>query len=93
MFEKKTALPSLRNQNWRTVKYETEKVNDLLKNILTNDITKLNDLISAGAKLVCEKNRDPLEDHRQKVKIRVGTHTWIADKKTTTTSKNSKTEH
>ena len=38
------------------------------------------------------KNRSPLEDHRQEIKTRVGTQTWIADKKTTTSSKNTKTE-
>ena len=53
--EKKTTLPSFRNQDWRSVKSETEKVNDLLTNLLTNDITELNNLIYAGAKLVCEK--------------------------------------
>ena len=93
MSEKKTTLPSLRNQNWRTAKSETEKVNDLLTNIPTNDITELNDLTYAGAKLVCKKNRCPLKDHKQKVKTRVGTQTRITDKKTTTTSKNTKTEH
>ena len=71
MSEKKTTLPSLWNQNWRTVKYETKKVNDLLTNISTNDITELNDLIYAEAKLVCEKNWGLLEDRRQKVK------TWV----------------
>ena len=55
MSEKKTTLPSLRNQDWRTIKFETEKVNDLLTNIPTNEITELDDLIYAGAKLVCEK--------------------------------------
>ena len=88
MSEKKTTLPSLRNKDWRTVKSETEKVNDLLTNILTNDITELNDLIYAGAKLVW-KNWGPPEDSRQKGKIRVGTQTRITDKKTT----NSKMEH
>ena len=52
MPEKKTMLPSLRNQDWRTVESETEKVNDLLTNNLANDITELNDLIYAGAKFV-----------------------------------------
>ena len=52
--EKKTTLPSLRNQDWRTVKSETEKVNDSRTKIPTN-ITELNDLIDAEAKLVCEK--------------------------------------
>ena len=41
MSEKETTLPSLRNRDWRTVKSETEKVNNLLTNILTNDITEL----------------------------------------------------
>ena len=43
-------------------------MNDLLTNIPTNDITELNDLIYAGAKLVSEKTR-------------VGTQTRITDKK------------
>ena len=55
MSEKKTTLPSLGNQDWRTVKSKTEKVNDLLTNIPTNDIKELNDLIYAWAKLVWEK--------------------------------------
>ena len=61
MSEKKTTLPSLRNQDWRTVKSETETVNDLLSNIPTNDITDLNDLIYEGAKLICEKIGVPLK--------------------------------
>ena len=70
MSEKKTILPFLSNQDWRTVKSDTKKVNDLFTNISTNDITELNDLIYAGAKLVCEKienqsenkSKSPLED-------------------------------
>ena len=42
MSEKKITLLSLRNQDWKKVKFETEKVNVLLKNISTNDIMKLN---------------------------------------------------
>ena len=70
MSEKKTTLSSLRNQDWRTVKSETEKVNALLTNVPTDDITELNDLIYAG---IWGKNRSPLEDHRQKVKTWEGT--------------------
>ena len=51
MSEKKTT--------WKTVKSETEKVNNLLKNIPTNNNMKLNDLINAGAKLVSEKIGSP----------------------------------
>ena len=61
MSKKKTTLPSLRNQNQKTVKSETEKVNDLLTNIPTNNIMELNDFIYAGPKLVCEKIRVPLK--------------------------------
>ena len=39
--EKKTTLPFLRNQVWSRVRFETEKVNDLLTNIQTNGITEL----------------------------------------------------
>ena len=55
MSENKTTLFSLWKQDWRTVKSETEKVNNLLANIPTKAITELNDLIYAGAKLVCKK--------------------------------------
>ena len=49
------------NQDWGTIKSETQKVNDLLTNIPTNIITELNDLIYAGVKLVCEKIGVPLK--------------------------------
>ena len=56
------------NQDWRTVKSETEKVNNLRTNITTNNITELNDLIYVGAKLVCEKVRIPLKTTDRKSK-------------------------
>ena len=68
MTEKKTELSSLRNQVWRTVKAEAEKINELSTHIPTNNITELHELINSGAKLVCEKigvtlkntNRNPI---------------------------------
>ena len=68
MSEKKNTLPSLRNQEWRTIKSETEKVNYLLTNIPTNDITELNDLIYAGIKLLREKIRVYLKTTGRKSK-------------------------
>ena len=59
MSAKKIILASLTDHNWRTVKLETEKINDLLTNIPTSDITELNDLIYARTKLVCEKSELP----------------------------------
>ena len=53
--EKKTILPFVRNQNWKKHKRETEKVNKPLPNIPTDNITKLNNLIYAGAKLARDK--------------------------------------
>ena len=66
MSENKTTLLSLRNQDWKKVKSETQKVNNLLTNIPTNDITELNDLVYAGEILVCKK---------------IGVHLKIKDRK------------
>ena len=51
--EQKTTLKSLWNQYRRIVKLEIRKIYDLLKNISTNKIMELNDVIYAGAKLIC----------------------------------------
>ena len=61
MYEQKTRVPSQRNQDWRTVQAETEKMNEILTHILTKKITELNELIYAGAKLVCKKIGVPLK--------------------------------
>ena len=55
MNSEKTTLPSLRNIESKTLKIETNKINHILPYILTNNITELNELIYACAKLVCEK--------------------------------------
>ena len=62
MSEKKPTLPFLRNQDRKTVKVETEKINELFTHISTNNITKLNELIYIGAKFVCEKIGLPLKN-------------------------------
>ena len=66
MNSEKTTLPSLGNIEWRTVKTETNKINQVLPNILTNNINKLNELIYAGAKLVCEKFGIPSKSTKKK---------------------------
>ena len=53
MGSEKTTLLSLRNIEWRTVKRETNKINQVLPYISTNNITELNELIYAAKKLVC----------------------------------------
>ena len=55
MNNEKTTLPSLSNIEWRTLNIETNRINHILSYIPTNNITELNELIYAGAKLVCEK--------------------------------------
>ena len=55
MYKKKTKLRSLRNYDLRTVRAETEKINTLLTYISSKNITESNELIYAGAKLVCWK--------------------------------------
>ena len=62
-------LPSLRNIEWRIVKAETNKVNQVLTYISTNNKPELNELIYAGAKLVCEKIGVPSKNMKEKSKL------------------------
>ena len=56
MSEKKTTLQSLRNQNWKIVKIEIEKIiNKRITHTSANNITELNELIYAGVNLVSTK--------------------------------------
>ena len=48
MNSEKTNLPSLRNIEWRALKIETNRINQILPCISTNNITELNLLIYAG---------------------------------------------
>ena len=41
MCEKTSRLSSLRNQNWKTVKLETEQINELLTHISTVNIYRI----------------------------------------------------
>ena len=90
MSSEKTILLSLRNIEWKTLKIETEKINHILPYIPTNNITELNELIYAGAKLVCEKIGIPSKSTKKQSKpgweIRLETQI----KKTTKTSPNNK---
>ena len=72
MTEKKTTLPSLRNQDRKKVKVTTEKVYKLLTNILIGNITELNELVYAGVKLDCDKNQCSLKEPEQKYKTLIG---------------------
>ena len=47
---------------------ETNKINQVLPFISTNNITELNELIYAGAKLICEKIGIPSESTKTKSK-------------------------
>ena len=58
-------LPSVRNIEWRTVKTEMNKMNQLLTYISANKITELNELIYARAKLDCEKIGIPPESTKK----------------------------
>ena len=52
MIEKKITLPS---SHQKKCMVETKKINKLLPHIPTDNITKLNELIQAAAKLVCDE--------------------------------------
>ena len=64
-------------------------------NIPTNNITELNNLIYAGAKLVCDRIGAPLRKQRNKQKHQswVGVQIGRTNKKTTTTNKYFKQKH
>ena len=79
MNSEKTTLSSLGNIEWKTVKRETIKLNQVLHYISTNNITELNELINTGANLVVEK-LGYLKKHT-KIKTRMGNSTGNADKK------------
>ena len=68
MNSEKTTLPSLRNIEWRIVRAETNKVNQVLAYISTNNLTEVNELIYAGAKLVWEKIGIPSKSTKEKSK-------------------------
>ena len=65
---KKTTLLSLRNIEWRTVKTGIEKINQVLTYISTNNITELNELIYAEAKLLGEKIEVTSKSTKKKIK-------------------------
>ena len=65
MTGKKSTLLSFRNQDWKKVLVEIKKVNKLIPNILTDNITKLNELIYAAAKPVCDKIGVPLRNQTE----------------------------
>ena len=75
MNSEKTALPSLKNIERRTVKKETNKINQVLPYISTNNTTELNELIYAGAKLVCETIGIPSKATRKNSKP--GREIWL----------------
>ena len=68
MDSEKINLPLLRNIKWRTLTIETNKINQVLPYISTNNITELNELIYEGAKLVCEKIGIPSKSAKKKSK-------------------------
>ena len=92
MNSEKTILLSLRNIEWKTLKIETNKINHILPYIPTNNITELNELIHAGAKLVCENIGIPSKITKKQSKPGWEIRLESQIKKTTKTSPNDKKE-
>ena len=65
MSTEKTILPSLRNIEWKTLKIKTNKINHILPYIPTNNI---NELIYAGAKILCENIGIPSKSTKKQQK-------------------------
>ncbi len=74
----KTTEPLLRNIEWRTIKMEMNKINQVLPYISMNNITELIEPIYVGVKLVCEKTVIPSKITKKKSRpgweIRLETH-------------------
>ena len=76
MTEKKSTLPSQRNQDWKKSQGKNKKSKKSLTNILTSSITELNEQIYVRVKLICDKivfSKEPEQKYK----------TWIGklDKK------------
>ena len=91
ILEQKTTLPSLRNIEWRTVKTEANKINQILLYISINHITELNEQIYARAKLVCEKIGIPSKNTK-KNQNQDGKFDWKYTKKFKKICQNDKTK-
>ena len=88
MRSEKATLPSLRNIEWKTLKVETNKTNQILPYIPTNNISELNELIYVGAKLVCEKIGIPSKSMKKQSKLGWEIRLETQIKNTTKTSQN-----
>ena len=64
----KDYLSNNKNIEWRTVKTEPIKINQVLPYISKNNITELNKQIYAGVILVCEKTSFSSKKHEEKTK-------------------------
>ena len=69
MYEKKTSLSLLRNQDWKTVKAQNEKINILLIHASMGHSSEVKELIYAGVKIILRKNRGSPKENEQKLKI------------------------
>ena len=87
MTKKKTTLPSPRKQDCKKVEVETKKINKVLTDIPT-DISELNVLVYAGAKLVCDKIGVTIRNRNRNSKP--GWETGITDKEITTNYDNKR---
>ena len=71
---------------------ESEKNKSSINMYTNKNITKLDELIYAGAKLVCEKIRVPLKSTNKQIKTWMENSTGNPDKKATKMAKNDKTK-
>ena len=72
MNSEKTTLPSLRNMDWRTVKMDTNKINQVLIYISMNNVTEINEFwekIGITSKSTKEKSKPVEEKKHRKMPI------------------------
>ena len=80
MNSEKTMLPSLRNIEWRTLKVETNKINQVLPNMSTNYIIEFKRTNLCWGEISMWENWDLLKEQEKKVKTRIRNSIGNADK-------------
>ena len=81
MYELKTKLTSLRNQDWRTVKAETEKNKRIINTYLNEKHNRIKRINLCGSKISLWKDLGSPKKHEQKIRIYIRNSTGNIYKK------------
>ena len=92
MSKNNRSWPSLRNQDWKTVKAETEKNGRIMNTYPNEQHHEIKRTNLCRIEIILRKMRCSSKEHERKIKTWMWNSTGNAGKKSTTTNKNDKTE-